>query len=529
MKSGPGAGGGEKAPGRQREVALPVCDNKEKRTQVHAIFRSCPFLPVSLATKVASSEESNRPVIVVGVSKGESKRRKHTPWPGGKGYNYVKFVMEKTNCDSQSALDAISRMIRPQKVLGVAGTKDKRAITAQFVTVHRVEPSRLVQLSRGLARINVRIGNFEYATEQLGLGDLSGNRFEIVLRGLALGGPGDSEHGRVLEDVVREAVAQTREHGFLNYYGLQRFGTGKTPTHATGELLLRGKWKEAVEAIMAPGDSTTGRVRKALEDFLDGGLASEALKAMSGARQFSLQRRILEHFDRHGSTDYSGALEAMPKNMRSFFVSAYHSYVWNNVVSERVRTYGAKAVLPGDLVIRRDEVKKESGLGKRKREAQQREGETATVSRMGDPHVVTEEDIKEGRYNIEDVVLPLPGTSVKYPENATAAMYKKYEANLLTEHSVKSFMAKSYSGDYRHILYRPKDLVCKFYRCKSPDEDLPSFDAIDEAGTEESGDSPGGLATVLRFYLPSSTYATMCIREITRMPTDTDFAVSLGK
>lgn len=511
-------------------MALKVCDDKEKRGRVHAIFRNCPFLPTPLETKMAGN--GAYPVIVVTASKSirqgeKGKQRRRAPWSGGKACNFLKFVMEKTNLDSQSAVAAISRMLHIKQAPSVAGTKDKRAITAQFVTLHRVEPTRLAQLTGALAKMGVCIGNFEYVEEQLGLGDLCGNMFQIVLRRVTLTGEGNGQQaGMRLEDVVRQAVAQTREGGFLNYFGLQRFGTGTTPTHVTGELLLCGKWKQALDAILAPGKSTNKRVREALCEFLEDRDATKALKALGNGKLFSMQRTLLKHFEKHGSTDYAGALQALPKTMKALYVGAFHGYVWNNVVSERVRTHGVDAVLPGDLVIRRDEVKRESGLGKRKRMPHSGESDSAPASQIDDPHIVTEDDIREGRYSIEDVVLPLPGTAVKYPENSTAAWYEKYTARITSgKHRIKPFMAESYSGRYRHVFYRPKDLQCKLHRCATDDEEIPAFDAL---GDTDNPGASGSLAVILRFYLPSSTYATMCIREITRMPTDVGFAKAVG-
>ena len=67
-----------------------------------------------------------------------------------------------------------------QKLFNFAGTKDKRAITAQFVT-SKLTPEVLVVANRKLK--NIKVGNFELLNaDHLTLGDLKGNEFSIVLR-----------------------------------------------------------------------------------------------------------------------------------------------------------------------------------------------------------------------------------------------------------------------------------------------------------------------------------------------------------
>jgi tRNA pseudouridine13 synthase len=43
-----------------------------------------------------------------------------------------------------------------------------------------------------------------------------------------------------------------KANGFINYYGMQRFGTGSISTHTVGQHVLKGDWKEAINLILKP-------------------------------------------------------------------------------------------------------------------------------------------------------------------------------------------------------------------------------------------------------------------------------------
>lgn len=73
----------------------------------------------------------------------------------------------------------------------------------------------------------VRLGSFGYRKSGLQLGALSGNTFTLTLRGIRVDDKAN----------VVEAVRKLRQSGFINYFGLQRFGSGKVATHEIGALL----------------------------------------------------------------------------------------------------------------------------------------------------------------------------------------------------------------------------------------------------------------------------------------------------
>lgn len=133
--------------------------------------------------------------------------------------------------DTMDALNrlAMSLRIRPDK-FGYAGTKDRRAWTTQWVSLRKVDPCDI--LRAGKAVYGAYVGNFKYAKDSLKLGGLRGNRFRIALRST-----------RGTDDEIERAMTSLRDNGFINYYGLQRFGTiAAIPTHEIGKRLLQGDY-----------------------------------------------------------------------------------------------------------------------------------------------------------------------------------------------------------------------------------------------------------------------------------------------
>jgi len=74
--------------------------------------------------------------------------------------------------------------------------------------------------------------------------------------------------------------------------------------------------------------------------------------------------------------------------MRLMYLHAYQSFIWNEATSKRLELYGLTVCI-GDLV--KDKNEKENVV------------------------IISNENISN--YNIYDVILPLPGHSVIYPNN----------------------------------------------------------------------------------------------------------------
>lgn len=66
-------------------------------------------------------------------------------------------------------------------------------------------------------------------------------------------------------------------------------------------------------------------------------------------RRPSVARQLLEGLRDSGSSNVLAALSRLPKNLRSMYLHALQSWVWNHAASERLRRYGCEAAVEGLL------------------------------------------------------------------------------------------------------------------------------------------------------------------------------------
>jgi tRNA pseudouridine13 synthase len=156
-------------------------------------------------------------------------------------------------------------------------------------------------------------------------------------------------------------------------------------------------------------------------------------------RYLTAERALLVSLKRDAS-NYLQAINCIPRTMRLMYVHSYQSFLWNHAASHRTRSHGVEAVVEGDLVYS-DEAE---GSEPTAEVLKTRESESLTTSEemettevldevvdadvtAGGPckvKCVTADDILSGRYQIWDVLLPLPGCSTLYPANDTANIYE---------------------------------------------------------------------------------------------------------
>ncbi|KAL1350545.1 hypothetical protein AAHE18_06G032000 [Arachis hypogaea] len=415
-------------------LVLSPDSNKSHRTAVHKFFKgNFKFL----VTDTVDGPDASSKCIRVRLNSGgpnnngrNSKKRKERgdkpfdsrgskSWPENVE-KFLRFHLYKENKDTQEALGVIGKMLGIQsRSFGFAGTKDKRAVSTQRVTVYKQLASRVASLNERL--FGIKVGDFCYVNEGLVLGQLSGNRFTITLRGVVA----DSE------DTIKASADALGRHGFINYFGLQRFGSGSVPTHLIGAALFRGEWELAVDMILDPRDGEKEAIAKARKYYKDGKDIEGTLRQLP--RYLVAERAVLQNLKKSPG-NYVQALKAIPRTLRMMYVHSYQSFLWNHAASTRVQKYGTEQVVLGDLVYcKENPTGKVTGIvgpecdddcGDRYDSNIEEEVSEDTQEESNNyVKVVTAEDLNLGCYTIEDVILPMPGSRVIYPTNDVAKVY----------------------------------------------------------------------------------------------------------
>jgi len=242
------------------------------------------------------------------------------PFSAGTG-PYLVCRLTKKNWEHQHAIKEIARRLGiSHRRIGWAGTKDRRAVTTQLISIYKATPEMVEHVRLKDITLDV-VGQ---QNTQLSLGDLLGNRFDIVIREAA--GPG-------LDAVVQETTNEVRT-GIPNYYGLQRFGGVRPVTHQVGERILTGDYEGAVITYITktylPEQEATRKVRVAFFTTRDPHIALHEFPV-----SLAYERAMLQHLYNNPG-DFAGALLQLPPRLLSMFVSAFQSYLFNEAVSRRI-------------------------------------------------------------------------------------------------------------------------------------------------------------------------------------------------
>jgi tRNA pseudouridine13 synthase len=220
--------------------------------------------------------------------------------------------------------------------VGVAGLKDKHAVTTQMVSVHT--PGKGPEDFPSFERPGVSVLWADLHTNKLKRGHLKGNRFVIRVRGV----PAAAVLGATR---TLRALCRT---GAPNRVGEQRFGMLGN-NHLVGRALLLDDRRGALDLLLGPSEQRPDAHAEARALYAQGKY-SDALHAFPPSAH--TERRTLAALARGLSP--RRAIETIERTERSFYVTAFQSAVFNAVLDERIARGLFDRLLEGDLAFKHD-------------------------------------------------------------------------------------------------------------------------------------------------------------------------------
>ena len=517
-------------------IEINYIEEKDKRKKLHENIRQ--FFPFLDSETIENKESKEKKIIIRYMTKeNQFKRRKVFP---DKNKNILLFSLMKKNIDTIGALDYITRLLRRnQKTLKFAGNKDKRGITTQKISSYNTLPGEIINLTKNKRwNKNIEISNFSFTDKELRLGQLKGNQFCVCFRFIE-----GLNNVKSDLDLITKSL---NEKGFINYFGMQRFGVGNIPTHIIGKYVIKKMWKEAFiniistekmfEAMKAVGLSSRD-IAKEIFDLEDKNkqmsILSDILLVLP---KFSIESKLLINYKKTGKNSFQSSFQSLSKQLQILYPHAYQSYIWNLTVSHRIKKYGRKLII-GDIVKKHEslyqeknqeedcDVPDEENDDKKKSEKKEEKIDKIFSDNFD---FVTDDNIN--KYNFDDLVIPMVGYEVYYPKNDI----KDFITELLNKDNLSfkdfEYQAVNFNstGYFRKVIEKPlNELKYDIVQHDDPDVDLQTPYYNVESHPQPDGNKYTSMRLV--FQLPQSTYATMLFRELTKRSSSGSYQAGLSK
>ena len=367
---------------------------KEDRKALHNwVKQNLPHLNSDGAKQSTGSDDPNKKYIILTYMKPDKFQSSDSDkwlkvWPRDREERFLHFTLYKEDSDQAELFNRLTKILIGNRYMNqnskadfknskysfkAAGNKDKRARTSQRIAIKHVMAASVkdavTKLNGFKQKFNqnkdgskkqedqIAVGNFEYKHNDIDLGDLKGNRFTIVLRNIssnriidaenaAKNGSGDDS----ITTKVDKAMYSLGHKGFINYFGLQRFGNVFFPsTSDVGLAMIKEDWPRVVELILYPRNNERPSMRRARAHWWMYRNAKDALRLLENERISSIEGILLKGLSQHHENDIIGALLRLPKHSLLLYMHAYQALVWNKVVTRRINKFGDK-VLVGDIV-----------------------------------------------------------------------------------------------------------------------------------------------------------------------------------
>ena len=229
--------------------------------------------------------------------------------------DYKVYSLEKKGMETFSLLAYLSKKNKiPIRDLGIAGLKDRHAVTKQRFSI----PSKYE--IKTLNQDNFKMSFLGFSDKAIELGDLIGNRFDIIVRSIRKGDL----------DGIRQKAEGIGIVGVPNYFDSQRFGS-VINNKFVAKFLLKKDYESAVRIYLTEftkHESGKSKREKKL-------IAENWSNILSFNAKNPPLAKVINEYKKTGS--WLEAYKKIPPNLREIMVSAYQSYLWNECIKELLR------------------------------------------------------------------------------------------------------------------------------------------------------------------------------------------------
>ncbi len=366
--------------------------------------------------------------------------------PGTSG-DFSLYRLEKVGWTTHDALQLVRRRWQiDASRLSYGGLKDRHARTWQYFTIFR-GPQRNLHQQGCIVTYLGKVPHPFVAS------DIRGNRFRVTLRALP---PAKAQ-------AIAARVPAVLACGVPNYFDDQRFGSVGPEGGFIALELIRGQYEQALHlALAAPYEHDRAAVKREkaiLRAHWNDWPTCKAQLPRGHARS------IVDYLVQH-PTDFRGAVARLKPELRSLYLAAYQSHLWNALLAAWIRRYAE----PGNLASMR-----------------------LKLGQMPVP-LAWNADAPDWR----NVTLPLPSARLKVEPQAPwaelLAQMLHAEGLRLEDIRIRAFDHPYFAKGERPAFIVPHELTCTLM-------------ADDR--------HPGKTQAILAFELPRGAYATMVVKRLT--------------
>lgn len=331
---------------------------------------------------------------------------------------FVRFVVHR-NLRYANILERAAKHIGiPLSRFQKCRMENTAGYTLQVMQLEKVEPA-LVQ--QAFERTMSIVSDFEFTDQPLENDKYQGYRTKAVIRKL-----------KMTNEEVQKALAVYSNKGYINYFGVSPNDLLRTPRHDIGKHIVKNDFSTAGKAIIRPRPLDRD-VYEELKEFIfvanDPRVVVPAFKFLKLKESNDLTAKIVTAMvdNRHGKLEGKFATQAFakadPKQVMEY-TDAFLNVIWNQTVNKLIEKRGGTLTLAvGDLVFVDEAAERfilyECSATSSVLRDSVKEGQKSYTEYV---KALTEEDLKSGKYTPFDLLVPVLGFDVKYPENDVAAI-----------------------------------------------------------------------------------------------------------